>query len=226
MLHTLRPERLLIGVGVALLASYGVIRLHSVMASRIALATITQSRVTKLETAKVTQPVFKDRVSFVLWSEKRIQAYEEALARAFDPPLGILIIPKLDLQVPVFNGTDDLTLNRGVGRIIGTGHPGRFGNAGIAGHRDGFFRGLKDIQVGDEVEFKTAENVSAYRVSTIEIVTPDNVQVLEDTIQPSLTLVTCYPFYFVGDAPQRYIVHCSLKGHQAAIDNPGRSAHK
>jgi sortase A len=221
----LRPERLLVGIGVILLASYGVIRLHSVIASRVALARTIQSRTAKLETAKAAQPVSENRISFVLWSEKRIRAYGEALALRFDPPLGVLTIPEIDLTMPVFNGTDDLTLNRGVGRIIGTGHPGTSGNAGIAGHRDGFFRGLKDIQVGDEVEFKTADHVFAYRVSAIEIVTPDNVRVLEDTRQPSLTLVTCYPFYFVGDAPQRYIVHCSLKERKPAIGNLGRDVH-
>ena len=113
----------------------------------------------------------------------------------------------------MFEGTDDLALNRGVGWIAGTARPGEAGNGniGIAGHRDGFFRGFKDILLGDEVELSTLEGVSFYAVDSIEIVSPDNVTVLRPRGVPSLTLVTCYPFYFVGDAPQRFIVHATLK---------------
>lgn len=219
MPSVLKPERFLILSGIVLLACCGAIRLHSIVASRIALTTALHPHPAKLKAMEADGQTTPDNhATFVLWSEKRIRAYEEALGRQFDPPLGVLEIPKLDLQVPVFNGTDDLVLNRGVGRIPGTGNPGRAGNAGLAGHRDGFFRGLKDIRVGDKVEFKTSSRVSTYQVSGIEIVTPDNVQVLEDTPQPSLTLVTCYPFYFIGDAPQRYIVHCSLKAQEAVSD--------
>jgi sortase A len=83
-----------------------------------------------------------------LWSDKRIHAYNESSSHAFGTPLAILNIPKIHLEVPVFEGTNDPTLDRGVGRIVGTAHPGQPGNIGIAGHRDGFFRGLKDIAPG------------------------------------------------------------------------------
>jgi len=121
--------------------------------------------------------------------------------------------------VPVFDGTDDLTLNRGVGRIIGTAKVGDTGNIGIAGHRDGFFRGLKDISVGDEIDLTMTTQKTIYLVDQIEIVSPSDVQVLGPRSAPSLTLVTCYPFYFVGDAPQRFIVHASMASRQPPVSS-------
>src|SRR4051794_29445296 len=120
-----------------LLVSFGLIRLHSTAASRLGLTTAIPSKATKLETSNEKQPTLEGRTSFALWSEKRIRAHKQSLAVHFDPPLGVLAIPKLELEVSVFNGTDDVTLDRGVGRIIGTGHPYSSGNTGIAGHRDG-----------------------------------------------------------------------------------------
>jgi sortase A len=120
----------------------------------------------------------------------------------------VLEIPKLGLEVPVFNGTDDLTLNRGVGRDCCA--PSERGNVGIAGHRDGFFRGLKDIATGDRIELQTQKRTETYRVSEIRITDPTDVRVLEEQGVPALTLVTCYPFYFIGNAPQRYIVRAVL----------------
>jgi len=161
-------------------------------------------------------------VDFELWSDKRIAAYKETLTQRFDPPVALLEISKIHLEVPVFNGTDEAILNRGVGRIIGTAHPGGRGNIGIAGHRDGFFRALKDIAIGDAVVLVTTEGKRRYRVNNITIVAPDNVEILRDKSVPTLTLVTCYPFYFHGDAPQRYILQCSLNkgGHALATREP------
>lgn len=150
-------------------------------------------------------------VNFALWSQKRIEAYKQALAMKFGTPVAILSIPRIGIdEVPVFPGTDDWTLNRGAGLISGTGRPGGSGNVGIAAHRDGFFRGLKDIQVGDRIELEANRGEFQYKVEDIEIVDPSNVNVLRTRAKPSLTLVTCYPFYFVGDAPLRYIVHAVL----------------
>ena len=146
------------------------------------------------------------KVDFSLWDEKRIAAYKESLEATMDDPIGVLVIPKLALEVPVFDGTDDLVLNRGAGRIIGTARPGQAGNMGIAGHRDGFFRGLKDLQLGDRIELTTLNGKNTYIIDRFDIVDPDDVSVLEPRERPALTLVTCYPFYFVGHAPQRYIV--------------------
>jgi len=103
-------------------------------------------------------------------------------------------------------------LNRAVGHIDGTAVPGQSGNLGIAGHRDGFFRGLKDVHLGDPIELETLGGSQIFRVADIRIVSPEDVSVLDTTAGPVLTLVTCYPFYFVGDAPQRYIVRALPDG--------------
>jgi sortase A len=149
-------------------------------------------------------------VDFSLWSEKRIEGYKMSLAQHLDPPLAVLRVDKIHLEVPVLDGTDDLILNRGVGHIVGTARLGTNGNVGIAGHRDGFFRGLKDIGIGDTMDLLMPSRTETYIVESIQIVDPKNVSVLQSTNVPSLTLVTCYPFYFIGSAPQRYIVHAAL----------------
>jgi len=120
-----------------------------------------------------------------------------------------------------FGGTDELTLNHGVGRIAGTAHPRDSGNIGIAGHRDGFFRGLKDVAVGDIIDLKTLTGTNTYAVDRIQIVSPRQVEVLGPTSVPSITLVTCYPFYFIGSAPQRYIVTASLSSEKDAPEKIG-----
>jgi len=126
-------------------------------------------------------------------------------------PLAVLRIPKVHLEVPVLEGTDEFTLNRGVGRIAGTARPGQGGNIGIAGHRDGFFRPLKDISAGDSIELVTTSGTDRYAVDRVRITSPADVSALRPRAEPSLTLVTCYPFYFVGPAPKRYVVEASLK---------------
>jgi sortase A len=145
------------------------------------------------------------------WAEKRIREYEESLKVAGDPPLAVLTINHLDIAVPVYNGTDEFNLNRGVGRIKGTAWVDTEGNLGIAGHRDGFFRPLKDIEIGDNMQLQTAGGTVTYAVSSIEIVEPDDVSVLSPTDERTITLVTCYPFYYVGHAPKRYIVKATAE---------------
>ena len=146
-----------------------------------------------------------------LWSESRIDQYQESLAIGAGPPLAVMTVATLGIQVPVYDGTDDFNLNRGVGRIEGTAAVDDVGNLGIAGHRDSFFRGLKDIQIGDEIELLTTRGHLAYTVSSIEIVDPTDVWVLEATENKTMTLVTCYPFYYVGQAPKRYIVKATAE---------------
>jgi sortase A len=141
-----------------------------------------------------------------LWSPARIEGWRAALAGPTTTPLAILRIPRVHLDVPVLEGTDDATLNRAVGHIMDTALPGTDGNAGIAGHRDGFFRGLKDIEVGDVLDLDTRHDTETYRVDRTWIVSPADVSVLDPTPTQSITLVTCYPFYFIGPAPQRFIV--------------------
>ncbi len=112
--------------------------------------------------------------------------------------------------MPIVEGTDDDSLNRAVGHIAGTSKPGMEGNSGIAGHRDGFFRGLKDIAQGDVIQLETLGATQSYRVERTWIVDPEDVSVLDSTPTRSLTLVTCYPFYFIGSAPRRFIVRAAL----------------
>lgn len=144
------------------------------------------------------------------WSALRIRGYRQSLSANITPPVGRLEIPAIDLSVIVLEGTDEWTLNRAVGHIEGTALPGKQGNFGIAGHRDGFFRSLKDIRKNDLVVLTTSQGIYHYRVVETKIVNPANNQVLEGSSQPTLTLVTCYPFYYVGDAPKRFIVKAQL----------------
>ena len=153
---------------------------------------------------------------YSLWSEKRISDYHEGNAQRSDPPLAVLSIEKFDLKVPVYNGTDEINLNRGAGRIEGTAWIDSPGNLGIAGHRDGFFRDLKDIEVGDSIDMLTHQGNSEFVVSSITIVDPTDVSVLAPTDASTITLVTCYPFYFVGHAPKRYIVKGELVSTQVS----------
>jgi sortase A len=123
--------------------------------------------------------------------------------------VGMLDVPRLKLTTPVIEGDDDSTLKRAVGHLPDTPLPWENGNTAFAGHRDGLFRPLKDIQIGDEIYFRTSRDEFRYRVTGTSIVTPDDVSVLEQRSRSSLTLITCYPFYFVGNAPKRFIIHAS-----------------
>ncbi len=154
------------------------------------------------------------QIDFSLWSKARARTYTVSLQRTAGSPVAILCIEKLNLRVPVFPGTGEWTLNRGAGWIEGTAFPGETGNIGIAAHRDGFFRGLKDTVSGDMIQLTTLSSTDTYEVDQVEIVDPQNVSVLQPRAVPSLTLVTCYPFYFVGEAPKRFIVHAALRGQQ------------
>lgn len=142
------------------------------------------------------------------WSEQRISDYATvtASAAADGVPEGIVRIPSISMQVPVFAGTDEENLTRGAGRIEGTPALGGPGNTGIAAHRDGYFRALKDVKVGASIFVETLSGEREYRITDLLIVEPSDIHVLGPTENDAITLVTCYPFYFVGSAPQRYIV--------------------
>jgi LPXTG-site transpeptidase (sortase) family protein len=142
-----------------------------------------------------------------LWSESRIAKYESlGTAGPGDVPEGILRIPSVDLELPVFAGTQEANLTRGAGRIEGTPPLDGEGNTGIAAHRDGYFRVLKDVAVGDVIEIESMSGIEEFRITDLLIVKPEDVYVLDPTSERTLTLVTCYPFYFVGSAPERFIV--------------------
>lgn len=198
--------------GLALLAIWGAARFHSTITSKVAIARFESAAGASSweDAASAKEPVLNSRVDFRLWPPKQIAAYEESLARETELPQAILRIPKINLEEPVFNDMDDLTLNRGAGRILGTARVGESGNLGIAGHRVGFFRGLESISPGDIIELTRRVHFDQYVVSEICIVSPNDVSVLQPTARPTLTLVTCFPFYFVRHAPKRYIVKARL----------------
>jgi LPXTG-site transpeptidase (sortase) family protein len=152
------------------------------------------------------------------WAAKRLAEYRASLTEQ-KVPAAVLRIPKLKLEVPVYEGTSKSTLDRGAGWIQGTAQvDSPEGNVGIAAHRDGFFRPLKDIAVGDALYLETVKTIRQYHVTSLEIVDPDDVGVLDETSASTVTLVTCYPFYFVGSAPKRFIVRAEVDQHGFAAD--------
>ena len=208
-------ERLLLIGGVLLLAFY--------VAARIDGSVLSNAQVQRFKNQQRVSLAGPHGVAlttaipdFSLWSEKRVKEYQESLAEHFSPALGILRIPRINVEVPILEGTDDLSLNRGVGHVAGTPNPGENGNVAIAGHRDGFFRGLKDVVLGDKIEMVTPQRTETYVIDRITIVEPSDVSVLQPRANSSLTLITCYPFYFIGSAPQRYIVQASIADSAAA----------
>jgi sortase A len=121
-------------------------------------------------------------------------------------PLGRIEISRIGIAAMVMEGIDTRTLRHAVGHIPGTALPGLEGNVAIAGHRDTFFRGLQDILKEDEITLTTLRGSFRYRVDSMRVVEPWEIWVLEDTGDAVLTLVTCYPFNYIGPAPQRFIV--------------------
>jgi len=123
--------------------------------------------------------------------------------------------PTARLQATILEGTDDHTLARAAGHIEDTAYPGQVGNIGVAGHRDTIFRPVRALHVGDPLVLTTADFVFRYRISKTAIVKPDDVWVLDPAGHPTLTLVTCYPFEFLGHAPKRFIVSADLVSQSA-----------
>ncbi len=123
--------------------------------------------------------------------------------------LGRIEIPRIGVSAIVREGDDDTTLSIAVGHIPGTARPGELGNMALAGHRDSFFRALRHIQVRDTIRIRTAGRRYEYRVDSTEVVAPGAMRVLDPTSGASLTLVTCYPFGYLGRAPDRFIVRAS-----------------
>jgi len=225
-----RLERLLWAVGILLVAFWVAARIHARYGSKRDLERFARLRLTPTAAAILASepsPVPthalppESQPDYALWSKERVKAYEESLREDTAAPLAILRIPRIGVEVAVLEGTDDLTLNRGVGHIEDTPKPGEKGNVGIAGHRDGFFRGLKDIVKGDSLELETTSGIETYRVADIWIVKPEDIQVLDPTPEPALTLVACYPFYYVGHAPERYIVRAVLEDGVRATRQDG-----
>jgi len=203
-------------LGAILLGWYLVARGHSFFASRAAIKEFEEARSAPIEVNRHRsapgEPPSSHPVDTTLWAHGRVEEFQQSLFAEMDAPLALMRIPRLEIEVPVFAGTNDLILNRGVGQIEGTALPGEVGNIGIAGHRDGFFRPLKDIALGDEIVLESTRETTTFFVEELHIVDPSDVWVLAPTDSPAITLVTCYPFYFVGSAPQRFIVRASTLG--------------
>jgi len=142
------------------------------------------------------------------WSATRIAAYRKRV-ELHRKPEAMLRIPSIELVVPVFDGTSAAILDQAAGRIEGTSRFGASGNTGIAAHRDGFFRALRDVQVGDLLQVDLPDATLTYTVVSTRVVDPSETRVLRATAEPTITLVTCYPFYFSGPAPQRFIVRAT-----------------
>ena len=130
--------------------------------------------------------------------------------------IGRLEVPRLGLTVITREGTDARTLRRAVGHVPSTALPGQKGNAAFAGHRDTFFRQLKHVREGDEIVVTTTAGQHHYVVRDTRVVLPNDVSVLDPTTAATLTLVTCYPFNYIGSAPKRFIVRASLVPDSAA----------
>src|SRR5258708_13308603 len=206
-MNIIRVEGIVFAIGLGMLRIRGVADIHGILASGIAIA---RFQAEEAGMSPMGGPILGSRVDFALWATNGVGAYETSLIQKKDQPLAILRVPKISLEVPVFDDTSELTLNRGVGRIRGTKQIGQPGNVGIAGHRDGFFRGLKDIAPGDIIELEKGGRTEHYVVKQVQIVNPEDTSVLGPTSTSTLTLVTCFPFYYVGSAPQRYIVTAGL----------------
>ena len=158
-----------------------------------------------------------------LMEDQHAKAGDSPQATLFSPPkippaaamnvlVGRIEIARLGLSVMVVEGDDGKILRRAAGHVPGTALPGQSGNVGITAHRDTFFRPLRNVQMDDVITLTTLQGAYRYRVVSTKIVSPDDVSVLDPTGGEILTLVTCYPFYFVGAAPNRFIVRAVRAG--------------
>ncbi len=150
-----------------------------------------------------------------LWSDSAKARYVEAIAAEPEAVLGTLSIPRLELEVPVYASASDLNLDRGAGIIDGMAYPHELGHIGIAGHRDGYFRAIKDLEIGDRVELETLDGTKVFAVEDLRIVETSELSYLAETDDQRLTIVTCYPFYFAGSAPQRFLARAVPVGNNA-----------
>jgi sortase A len=158
------------------------------------------------------------------WSAVPPSQVVHAALRSAGPPipvapggaLGRIEIPRIGVDAIVVEGTSGKSLRRAVGHIAGTALPGESGNVAIAGHRDTFFRDLRNIRQGDEITLTTMTGSYRYRVESAKVVDPENTEVLNASGESVLTLVTCYPYYFVGPAPQRFVVRAH--GYRAGAE--------
>lgn len=162
----------------------------------------------------------RDKPDQTLWSAQRISRHSETLATSQElRAIGLLSIPAVNIRVAVFDGVEESVLDLGAGRVPGTARIGDPGNLAVAGHRDGFFRGLKNIALGDSISLSHRDGVDSYVVTSRSIVRPDDISVIQPTDRSVITLITCYPFYFLGSAPERFIVRAEKIEPDAVFSN-------
>ncbi len=187
-----RLERLLLAVGIVLLGFWAYVSVEAALYQRFE--------------NRELDAILQSRAGHVAPSAPGAARSRPAAGSA----IGRIEIPRLDVSAVVRVGNDARTLQLAVGHIPGTALPGEPGNVGLAGHRDTFFRRLRDIRADDHIRIVTPEGTFNYKVARTDVVEPTDVWVLDDTGGSVLTLVTCYPFSFVGSAPQRFIVRAEL----------------
>jgi len=186
-------EVILLSAGFVLLAVYGWARADAAIGAAVDLASFEQQA-----------------PDMALWSQSRVRQYRASAVLPHRALVGVLRVSRLDLRAPLYPDTSEVHLNRGVGLIAAMSRPGEGGNLGIAGHRDGFFRTLKDVRVGDSIEVLTHDRIYRYRITQLDVVEKFDTTPLQPTRGATITLVTCYPFYMVGEAPQRFVVRGEL----------------
>ena len=202
------------GIGLALIALYGSARAYGELERRQAISALSQARgEVNVEGNGFPETAPGPEIGRAQhapdqsgWSASRIRQYAAAIGESAMLASAVLRIPRVALEVPVYADGNERNLNRGAVLIAGTAAPGTDGNVAMAAHRDGYFRALQSVAVGDTVELETPHRRRQYRITELSIVDPEDVSPLHDTEMPAITLVTCYPFYFVGSAPQRFIV--------------------
>lgn len=158
-------------------------------------------------TAEPTPPPVRERVALPAVLPDPDRAVKRSPISGTGWVVGRISIPRLNISAIVEEGVDEATLARAVGHIPGTALPGETGNIGIAGHRDTFFQKLKDLQPNDEIDFTTHSGLYHYKVDSLTIHDPSDVDVLKSDGSKILTIVTCFPFHYIGNAPRRFIVH-------------------
>lgn len=215
-------ERVFTRPGLISLLLTGIVVLQASLVSRPALAETEQ---TKTKGTEQSQEINLDGYmpDQTLWAEKMKVKYEKAKITK-ELPFALLSVERLNFKAPVYLGTDRKTLDRGLGIVEGTTHPGEVGNIAISGHRDSFFRVLKDIKLGDRIKMQTPEGLKDFQVSEITIVDALEVSVLDPTDTTVLTLITCHPFYYEGYAPDRYIVKATPVDADATMNKSNPAA--
>jgi sortase A len=198
-------ERLLIVIGVVCLGYFGYVTAETALYQ----AYETRELDAILASAPAPPPVMTPGAGVTSPAERPLPP---RAAPASGSLLGRLEIPRLHVSAIVRAGSDARTLRLAIGHIGGTALPGERGNVGLAAHRDTFFRRLGEIRVDDQVRLVTPDGTFTYRVEGTRVVEPQDVWVLDQTSDPALTLITCYPFRYIGSAPQRFIVRAQLIG--------------